>query len=186
MDLVNAVSVASVILSLLFVARQTRDLARQTRISNSIAGAGLVHDILEVSHAWHAALADDPHLRPYFFDNRACAAGSPDRARTEIMAEMLADILDYDLVAAKLMPDAESPKEWHRWPRHMLLQSPILREVVQRHRDWWPGLSALYTQSVSGEPPGDPPPDDPVHHLPHPLLDSLNHRGRWHRRFRLQ
>ena len=183
MDFAGALSVASIVLSLLFVARQTRDLARQTKINNSIASVGLVHDILELSHTWHSGLIEKPHLRPYFFGSRACGSSNPDRVVTETMAEMLADLLDYNLTVTKLMPEAGFSADWHRWPRHMLLRSPILREVVQGHRDWWPALAALYTQTIPDDlPSGGAPADEAVRDLPHPLLIPRSRRGRWRRR----
>jgi hypothetical protein len=32
---------------------------------------------------------------------------------------------------------------WLNYPNYLLEQSPVLREVVSNHKEWWPTLAAL-------------------------------------------
>ncbi|MGV9370342.1 hypothetical protein [Micromonospora tulbaghiae] len=60
------------------------------------------------------------------------------------LAELLADVLECELQVAGLLPDFRFAHSWHRWPAHMLEQSPVLVEVVESHPDWWPTLHELW------------------------------------------
>jgi hypothetical protein len=167
-ELLGWLGSASVVASLIFVAVQTRHLAKQTRTSNSIGATTALHDFVEVNHGWHERLVERPELRPYFFDQRACAPNDPNRERLLTLAEMLADVLDYDLHCARMMPTVDLFLGWHHWPRHMLSHSPILREVVERSPEWWPGLSKMHRSIQNGTETASE----------HPLLP----RSRWPRR----
>jgi hypothetical protein len=169
--LIGILSAISIVLSLLFVARQTHELTRQTRINNSIGTATAVHDLIEISHNWHGNIIERPDLRPYFFADKVCSRNNPDYPTVATLAELLADLLDYDLLTANLMPGVELTAVWHHWPRHMLGHSPILREVVEAHGEWWPGLSKFWqlVKAIDQQPSTDG--SNPLA-FTHPLIES--------------
>jgi hypothetical protein len=137
MQIITALSGISVVLSLLFVARQTRELTRQTRLNNRIGTLGSMHDSLEMLHEIQAIFTDRPELRPYFYGGKPCPRRGHRREMLVNIAEMLADTIDYGLMVVKLMPGTEEYEGWLNYALFMMQSSPALREHVDENPDWY-------------------------------------------------
>ncbi|MEO3746737.1 hypothetical protein [Plantactinospora sp. B5E13] len=159
--IVDVVGLVLVVVSLLFAAVQTRELAKQTRLNNGITRVTATSGLATLTQGWYQHLVRDPSLRPYFFAGRSCPPRGDERAVLVSLAELLADVLEGDLRTTALLPGFDFAQQWHEWPAHMLRNSPVLVEVVEAHPAWWPALRALQ-QSLDGVA------DGPV---PHPLVE---------------
>ncbi|RNH98549.1 hypothetical protein EEZ25_25900 [Micromonospora aurantiaca] len=146
------VSLMLVAVSLCFSAVQTREVAKQSRINNGIGSATALMEVNNLSRAWHDRLLENPPLRAYFFDRKPSAPTDTDRPVVITLAELLADVLERELQVAGLLPDFRFAHSWHRWPAHMLEQSPVLAEVVESHPDWWPTLHELWRSTGESGP----------------------------------
>ncbi|WP_344082474.1 hypothetical protein [Luedemannella helvata] len=135
-----------VVISVLFTARQTRELAKQTRISNSVGIATVVLGFNQLTQGSYDLILRRPELRPYFFDNRPCRENDPNRAEVLLLAEVFGDVLEYELSAVDIMPEVPMFTQWHNWPRNMVRYSPVLRELIDRFPDYWPTLRILLMQ----------------------------------------
>lgn len=88
---VAAVGATGVIASLLLVARQTHELAKQTRLNNSVGVLSEINDALVILHEPQRMIAHKPRLRKSFYDQTPCprrgtvaqkfASGGDDRGR---------------------------------------------------------------------------------------------------------
>ena len=173
MDILNAsfagVTLILVVVGVLFSARQTRELAKQTRISNSVGIATVVLGFNQLTQGSYELMLRRPELRPYFFGNRPCRENDPNRAEVMLLAEVLGDVLEYELSAVDIMPEVPMFAEWHGWPRNMVRRSPVLRELIDTFPEYWPALRVLLAQVREEERTGTAPARTPTSRPAHPL-----------------
>jgi hypothetical protein len=132
------------ITSTLLLALQTREVAKQTRISNSIAGASTIREAMTtLRDSHHQILFDHPELRPYFYGGRPFPTNADDAPRLIAAADMLADCLEVALHATRYIPATESYEDWIDYSRYLLEHSPVLADLVHQHPVWWPHLAQL-------------------------------------------
>jgi hypothetical protein len=148
--IVNIAGTVAVVVSVLFLAWQTRELARQTRHNNAISITSTFHQSAALTQFVHAPLIDDPSLRAYFYGGRECPATDPNRGKLLTLAELLADALEYGLMAAEQI---EGASNWLNYPRYVLRYSPIVQEVVSAHKEWWPIMATLLPESGNPRAP---------------------------------
>lgn len=130
------------VFSILFAARQTRELARQTVLNNGISAASAVHNSLDRLHAIDSMLFQNPEYIPYFYAGRPVPHDDEEeRLRVLTLANMFADSLDYGLLIKSLAPETDNYECWNEYVEGMLVNAPAIRFVVSRHPTWWPSLS---------------------------------------------
>lgn len=144
-QLAAIIGLASVTLSLLLTAWQTRQLTRQTRINNMIGSASVYVGTAQLVASAHASLLQDPSLRLYFYEGKECDSDDPDRLRLLTIAELMADACEYGLMMANHLPLDE---QWREYPNNLLATSPILRQVVLDSPLLWPRLAAQAPRSL--------------------------------------
>lgn len=140
---VAIVGIVGVIGSLVFAGLQSREVARQTRIQNALAGASGLQVTIDALRAVMQNFVDYPELRAYFFDGTALPAADPVRAQVLTIADMLADVLESGLHATSVLPSNNSHEDWRQYGLHFMTQSPALSHIVTKHPDWWPLLSSV-------------------------------------------
>lgn len=138
--MVGVVATAGVIISLLFVGWQTRELSKQTRINNAISITSAYGSCAELMNNVHGPILANPDLRAYFYDGKLCDADNKDRQLVLTVAELFADTAEYALMTAKHVRDA-SP--FTCYPSDLLQSSPSLRDAVTAHPAWWPELASM-------------------------------------------
>src|SRR5579859_4701095 len=80
-----------VIASVVFAGWQSREVAKQTRIQNSLAGTSSMREAVNALHNVLGMMVEHPDLRPFFYEGQPCPAEGPLRGSVLAMAEMLAD-----------------------------------------------------------------------------------------------
>ena len=140
----SIVSAAGVALSLIFVAWQAREVARQRRISNDIAGTSELRESMVRLHHVLTIVLERPELRPYIYEGKACPERGRRRAQVLILAEMLGDVLDVGLNTTKIITATNSYEDWEGFTYYVLERSPALRQMVEIYGSWWPYLFRLY------------------------------------------
>jgi hypothetical protein len=131
------------VVSVAFLAWQTRAVAKQTTISNAIAGATALKGAIDSLREVLAIFLDRPELRAYFFDGKPCPRRGRGRARVLTIADALADVLESGHLAHELVPATESYEDWSRYCAAVLRTSPTLADLVRRQPDWWPRLHLI-------------------------------------------
>jgi hypothetical protein len=148
MSLTNIASLAGVlglILTLLFMARQTQKLAEQTMTGNAIAHLDAHYNALERLHDLNKILLGMPNLQPYFLLGKECQLGDPDYDSVRLLGEMFADVFDLGLELHRRIRD-----EVHRdcWDTTIIeaLKQPVLRQAIISDAPWWPDLRMFVQQ----------------------------------------
>lgn len=132
--------------SVLLLALQTREVARQTRISNTLARASILDQYMVGLREVMGYLVDQPELRPYFYEGRALPARGRKRRQIITIAELLADVLEAAMVAVDVTVESASTDPnapWTPYGKSMLRDSPAFTQVVRSQPDYWPRLNAL-------------------------------------------
>ena len=124
-------------LSLLFLARQTSELAKQTRLSNQIGTLTSTHDASDLVHDVQAIFTDKPELRSYFYDGKQCPRRGKRRAIVLNLAEMMTDAIDYGLMVASLIPDTKEYDGFRDYALFMMQSSPAVNDLVYDHPEWY-------------------------------------------------
>lgn len=133
------------IISVGLLAWQTRAVARQTEISNRIAGISAINDATTSLREVHLLFVADPGLRPYFYDSKIYPRRKRQRDRVRTVAELLLDAMEDGLCAHRMVPSSESLEDWTIYCRDMLTRSKMLYAVVCERPEYWPELRRLIT-----------------------------------------
>jgi hypothetical protein len=148
---VGSVTAFAACFSLIFVGIQARELTRQTKHSNAINTASTIHDVLDRLHQANLMIFDRPELIPYFYHNVSCPRRGKNRVRAQMVLEVLADSLDYGLAIASVMPEAIEYIDYDDYVSFLLQHSPLLRETLENHPDWWKRLRRKYLKECRSE-----------------------------------
>lgn len=141
----GVVSAAALVISLLFLARQTRESARQSVLANQIAGSQVKSDIFQTVDRILYRLLDFPHLRKYFYEGAELpGADTPaDRDQVLVTAELFADAIERGLDSYRTVePAGDFRTPMDAYTRDLLAGSPALRFLVEERPGWWPNLEA--------------------------------------------
>jgi hypothetical protein len=147
-NVATIVGLAGVISSVVLLAWQTRAVAQQTRISNSIASASVISNSTSGLREVLALFIEHPELRPYFYEFKSPPSQGNKRARIITAAEILADILEEGLSVNRLVQTVRFSEEWPLFCADMLTSSPALNEVIQQNPNSWRLLRALQPRGV--------------------------------------
>jgi hypothetical protein len=137
-DIVQAVSIVAVVVSLFFVAVQTSKLKEQTDISNLI---GRYETLNHASERYDAALGllfQQPHLRPYLFDEQPVDLIGDDLSRGLIVADLMVGAADYALRVAGRFADTVQPG-WEELALDLGRQ-PLVRKLLDNEAHSFPDL----------------------------------------------
>lgn len=124
---VGGIASVLVIASIYFVWKQVRQQAQNSRTELI---TGMTTLIVSVSQVF----IEHPDMRKYFHDGAVPTDREAERARA--IAVTMADAMDH--VAAHLgLMDHPAEEAWKRYIGDMCDRSPILKEYLQTHRDWY-------------------------------------------------
>lgn len=131
------------IVSLLYVAKQTKAVLDQVRTGNNLAGNSALDVPLANLRDVYFKMLEYPGMRAYFYEEKPTPARDPERERVLIIAELLADVLEGGLMSTRRIPESESYEDWRDFCRFLLAHSPSLRLITSEHPMWWRELLAL-------------------------------------------
>jgi hypothetical protein len=152
-EIADVVTSIGVVTSLGFVAFQTRQLVKQTKIRNGLSSLAARYNSLERLHAVQSVLIDNPRLRPYFYSNEMFPDPSTEGgAQVLLVAEMIADAGDYGVMALEIMPSIKGYEGWRDFASFILDNSPAVRHVVNEHPKWYVELRRLASESAEIRP----------------------------------
>jgi hypothetical protein len=146
LSLTNIVAIgglAGAIASVGLLAWQTRAVAQQAEINNRLSKASVISNSSNNLRQIFLLFIEDPELRPYFYESKNPPSRGDKRTRLIVVSEMLGDMFEDGLVAHHLVPTMRSSDAWVKYCSTVLAASPILKEIMELHPDWWPGLRRL-------------------------------------------
>jgi hypothetical protein len=130
------------IVSLVFLAMQTRAVSQQVLSSNNLAGTQVLDLTIAGLREVHFKMLEYPGMCSHFYEGAPVPTAGPERERVMTFAEMMADVLGGGLQALQRTPESDND-EWISYCRFVLDQSPAVLSLVEAHPDWWTNLSAL-------------------------------------------
>jgi hypothetical protein len=143
------ISAVALVLSLLFLARQTRESARQSHLANQIAGSQAKSEIYVAVDRILYGFLEHPELREYFYSGKELPDTSLDansdniRERVLTFAELYADVIERGLDTYKSIdPAADFQTPMEDYARDMLATAPALQYWVREHPGWWPNVES--------------------------------------------
>lgn len=140
------VSALALVLSLLFLARQTRESARQSVLANQLAGLQAKSEIYFTVDRILYKLLEFPHLRKYFYEGVECpedpVEGDPEiRDQVLTFAELFCDALETGFDTYRSVdPAADFRSPMDTYANDIYKGSPAIRHLVQARPGWWPNL----------------------------------------------
>jgi hypothetical protein len=147
--LAGIVSALALVLSLLFLARQTRETARQSVLANQLAGLQAKSEIYFTVDRILYKFLEFPHLRQYFYEgidvpvDLEVEGASEIREQVLTFAELFCDALETGFDTYRSVdPAADFRSPMDTYAEDIFEGSPAIRYLVQARPGWWPNLEA--------------------------------------------
>lgn len=154
----ETLSLVFVGVSVLLLAWQSYEVAKQGRISNQVAMASMVGQTGAELNLVHQILVDRPQLWAYLYGGRpAPEAGTDLAAQVSTVSEMLADCIEGALQIGLSVPSFGSVnlEDWRAYGRSVLATSPSIAESVRSESgaSYWPCYHKMAQElpEVSGD-----------------------------------
>lgn len=135
-----------VVVSLLVSSWQTRELTRQTAISNGMAGMSAMYNGMERLHHVDTLIAAEPWLHAHFYGGAPLPDDADRRARVLTIAGMLADVVDYGLVISEANPGVQFYAGWRDFALALRRDSPAVVRLVADRPAWWAALTRYWAE----------------------------------------
>jgi hypothetical protein len=157
-DVISLLTLLIVAISLLVygvqafeLVRQTRILAEQTKMSNTITAADVTHRIVSINYRLNEIIFEHPRFRSYIYGSKSLPRREPLRSQVLTLAEMYLDMMTVTFDHALIF----SPSEYDcccRYYCDLLTGSASLRYWYQESRQWYePHVQHILDQMISGE-----------------------------------
>jgi len=143
-------SAIAVLITLAFLASQTRKLQRQIDLNNTFNRyEALNHSSERYDHAL-ALLFQQPHLRPYIYEEKQLDLTDADLDRALIIADMLAGAVDYAIRVGEKFPD-DGRSDWGVVAEDFARQ-PLFRRLVAGMPHQFPDLAPFFADHLASLP----------------------------------
>ena len=133
------VATIAVVASVLVFAYQARELARQSRVGNEVAGTEAHREILRHWKEVSDVFIQYPELHAYYYDQTPNPPSATDGVRLAVIADQHADFLDVVLITSKQLASYEYTGltyEWDDYTTRVVGSSSILRSTIRDSGDW--------------------------------------------------
>ncbi len=101
-------------------------------------GATVQNNMLNHVTDLNKLMQEEPWAYPYFYENKPVDPKDPHYQELLIIAMHFADVLDIvTLQSSQYKNQWQKPEAWDRWTCDTLERSPILRQFLREHLDWY-------------------------------------------------
>ncbi len=151
----------AVVLSVLVLAFQARQLAAQSRVANEVAGTEAHREIL---FHWDSVIApvfiQYPELSVYYYDETTTKPSAMERIRLNIVATQDADFLEIGLTTSRQLGSyAHDIGDWPDYISQRLAGSAPLRSIIRDSPGLWPTLDPFLASYDAARPTLPAPPN---------------------------
>ena len=136
------VATIAVVASVLVFAYQARELARQSRVGNEVAGTQAHREMMLHYKRFTDVFIQYPELHAYYYDQTPNTPSANDSVRLAVIADQHADFLDAALITTKQLKSYDWVALYGGWDDYIassLGSSSILRSII-RDTGYWPSL----------------------------------------------
>ena len=109
------VATIAVVASVLVFAYQARELARQSRVGNEVAGTQAHREIMLHYKQFTDVFIKYPELNAYYYDQTPNTPSANDSVRLAVIADQHADWLDSSLITSRQLASYESTGMFGVW-----------------------------------------------------------------------
>jgi hypothetical protein len=142
-NLINILAIIIAVGSAVFVAVQTRILAQQTKVLQRTTELSYNLEIISQLNEIILQIARKRRFRTYVW-------GKSDtrNSLTTHQGRVLLDVLDAAVSGVNRLSKFEDSafENWIVYAQWVLRSSKNLRNEVQEHPDWWPGLASIFIE----------------------------------------
>jgi hypothetical protein len=154
--MVQVLGTVAVIGSVLVLAFQARELARQTRHTNEVAATQAHRDLIALFRPINLTFVEHPELRAQFFGRLARKPTARELEQVESTAEVYADALQASLdTTERLTGYGWDTEPWTAYAEAIIRASPALRALLYDNPGFWPPLDRILV-TVEPTPPTGP------------------------------
>lgn len=156
----DTIALVVAVAAVLFSAWQSREVAKQTRLANDLAGVDTLSSSIGDLREVLGLLVERPELRQYFYGGRVAPVdGSDTCMRIETISDMLLDVLETAVYGAShVKASSRFLEDWYDYATHLLDNSPAMETMLATHPNWWPHLSEWRNKAglrISSPPSND-------------------------------
>lgn len=151
----EVVGTIAVVLSVLVLAYQGRELAKATEIANEVAATRTQRDLLSHWKSIIDVFMEYPQLHAYYYGTAPRPPDADDAVRLGVVAEQFADWLDTTLMTEQQLRSylyRDRVGGWHDFVAKAIEQSPVLRSTIRSRPTEWPLLDPLVAGHDAAHP----------------------------------
>ena len=133
------VATIAVVASVLVFAYQARELARQSRVTNEVAGTQAHRGILVHWKQISDVFIEYPELYAHYYDEAPAGPSANESVRLAVIADQHADWLDVTIITVRQLTSYKYTGltgEWDDYVTRTVGSSSILRATIREKRDW--------------------------------------------------
>ncbi len=148
MDVIGTIAV---VVSVLVLAYQGRELAGATRVANEVAATQAHRDMLFHWKSVIDVFVDHPELHALYFGRTSRAPTEHETVRLDVIGEQHADWLNTALTTEAQLRSlpaiyANWTGGWRAFSANAVAESPVLRGLIRTRPTEWPTLYPLLTE----------------------------------------
>ncbi len=142
-----------VAVSVLVLAWQSWQVARQARMSTQVAAAAVWSETTDRLHRIVTVFQTRPALRAYFYEGKPVPQSGDELTEVTAIAEMLADTIEGSLQLGHDIPGASKGLQgWYSYATFLRSGSPALDAWIGEHPTWYPRLVGLSVSPQRSRP----------------------------------
>jgi hypothetical protein len=127
---------ASLVVAILGVLYVVRSLDNNTKsVRNSVQ-----QNMLSLVTGLDRVFVDNPELHPYFYECREIKEDPDDRRYQQVFAAAVQTLDVLDIAESQInrfSDDWDTPQAWDNWITDSFTHSPVLRQVLHKHINWY-------------------------------------------------
>jgi hypothetical protein len=165
----HLVETLAVVVSVLVLAYQGRELAGHTRVANEVAGTQAHRELIHHWKSWSDVFIQYPELHAYYYDQATDTPNASDTVRLDVIADQEADFLDATFITSqRLASYAHWADEWTDYIPRELASSTRLRAIIRDNPGFYPSVEPLVADYDASHEHGSDRPTMP----PAPATDA--------------
>jgi len=134
--LVSVLGFLAVIITLVFLIRQTQEMAKQSKYVAETIKVSIYQGSEDKSIAIDQVFVTYPELRPYFYSGQDIDENHPDYSRVLAVADLMLDFFDSILLQPQYFPATFLRESWEQVIVGIFANSPMLCRHLQSIQDW--------------------------------------------------
>lgn len=107
---------------------------RQIKLTNDTLKQNNQTSIYTISTDIFKYLADNSHLRPYFYENKELEDKDPNAQQLLVFCEVMADFFEYILIEKDIL-DQNLFEPWKFYMRKIYKNSPVFRKYIEENKE---------------------------------------------------